>query len=263
MRKSLNLMCGVRSPQLRAGFILVAALFLAGCDQQVYSNLGSRDANEMVALLYRNGINASREAGADNTYTISVDSGSFAKSVEILNRYGYPREQYKSIAEVFPATGLIVSPFEQHARLAYATSQELTKTINSIDGVVSARVHVVMPELDMRTGDQSKASASVMITHRPSIDTTALSSKVRLLVSNAIQGMNYKDVSIAFFPSDGTISGSLAADQSPDAMNSASGFDLMSLLHGSATTSLALWVVAGLVGGIALLIFLRRMQSRT
>lgn len=253
MRKSLAMLA------------LGLSVLLAACDQQVYTNLASQDANEMVALLYRNGISATREAGAENTYTILVDSSEFARAVEILNRYGYPREQYKSVAEIFPGDGLIVSPFEQRARLTYATAQELTKTINSIDGVVSARVHVVMPELDLRTGDQSKSSASVMVTHRPSIDTTALSAKIRLLVANAIQGMNYKDVSIAFFPSDGTISGSLAADSGPASQTDGflANFDLGKLFGASPSTTFFLWIMAGAAGIFSIIIFLRRLQSRS
>ena len=56
---------------------------------------------------------ATREIGADNTYAISVDSSVFAPTVEILNRYGYPHEQYKSVADVFKGDGLIVSPLSR------------------------------------------------------------------------------------------------------------------------------------------------------
>ncbi|MES2906194.1 MAG: type III secretion inner membrane ring lipoprotein SctJ [Pseudomonadota bacterium] len=256
---------------MRKSFAVLAvglSLMLAGCDQQVYSGLNSKDANEMVALLYRNGINASREAGTDGTYSMSVPGGDFARSVEILNRYGYPRENYKSIAEVFKGDGLIISPFEQRARLTYAMSQELERTISSIDGVVSCRVHVVLPELDMRSGNNSKASSSVMVTHRPSIDTTALSEKIRLLVANAVQDMDYRNVSIAFFPSDGTISGSLAGDgaasSSDDGITQAiENFDIGRLMSASPSTTFFLWIMAAAAGIFSLIIFLRRLQSRT
>jgi type III secretion protein J len=253
-----------------AASIVALTLGLAACDQQVYSGLSSKDANEMVALLYRNGINAVREQANDGTYAISVDSNAFAPTVEILNRYGYPREQYKSVADVFKGEGLIVSPFEQRARLNYATSQELTKTISEIDGVVSVRVHVVLPELDLRTGNNSKPSASVMIVHRPSVDTMELSSKVRLLVANAIQDLDYKSVSIAFFPSDGVISGSLAG-AGETGMNNGSGdngpggggsFNLAKLMSFSPSVSFMLWIGAALVAASSLIIFLRRLQSR-
>lgn len=255
---------------MRKSFAILAvglSLLLAACEQQVYSSLSSKDANEMVALLYRNGIAATREVGTDNTYSLSVPGGDFARAVEILNRYGYPHEQYKSIAEIFPADGLIVSPFEQRARLTYAMSQELTRTINGIDGVVSARVHVVLPELDLRSGNNSKASSSIMVVHRPSVDTIALSSKVRLLVANAVQDMDYRNVSIAFFPSDGTINGSLAADSSgagsEGIAQAIENFDLAKLLSASPSTTFFLWIMAAAAGVFSLIIFLRRLQGRT
>jgi type III secretion protein J len=240
------------------------SLSLAACEQQVYTGLSSKDANEMVALLYRNGIAATRDMAADNTYAISVDAGSFAPAVEILNRYGYPHEQYKSVADVFKGDGLIVSPFEQKARLNYAISQELTKTISEIDGVVSVRVHVVLPELDMRTGNNSKPSASVMVVHRPSVDTMELSTKIRLLVANAIQDLDYKDVSIAFFPSDGTISGAITGDAGASGGTPGGGsLDIAKLFSSSPSTAFMLWIMAAVVGIFSIIIFLRRLQSRT
>jgi type III secretion protein J len=254
---------------MRKSFSILAAclsLMLAACEQQVYSGLSGKDANEMVALLYRNGIPASREQGADGTYAIAVDSSVFAPAVEILNRYGYPHEQYKSVADVFKGDGLIVSPFEQKARLNYATGQELTKTISEIDGIVSVRVHVVLPELDMRTGNNSKASASVMVVHRPSVDTLILAEKIRLLVANAVQDMDYKNVSIAFFPSDGTISGAIVSDTNTGGGGSAGtggGFDYVAkLFSASPSTSFMLWIVAAIIGVFSVIIFLRRLQSR-
>ncbi len=252
-----------------AALVALVALSLCACEQQVYTGLSSKDANEMVALLYRNGINATREQAADNSsYSISVDDSQFAQAVEILNRYGYPHEQYKSVADVFKGEGIIVSPFEQHARLNYAISQELTKTISEIDGVVSTRVHVVMPELDLRTGNNSKASASVMIVHRPSVDTIELSSKIRLLVANAVQDMDYKNVSIAFFPSDGTIVGALASDSDDNGAGSGGGnggkaMDFSKLMYSSPSTALFLWIAAGVLGAFSLIAFLRRLQSKT
>jgi type III secretion protein J len=244
--------------------ILCLSFALAACQQQVYTGLTGKDANEMVALLYRNGISSSREIAADGTYAISVDSANFAPAVEILNRYGYPHERYQSVADVFKGDGLIVSPFEQKARLNYAIAQELTKTISEIDGVVEARVHVVLPELDLRSGNNTKASSSVMVVHRPSVDTLVLSEKIRLLVANAIQDMDYRNVSIAFFPSDGTISGSLAADGGPEGSSvpAAGTVDVAQLFSSTPSTSFLLWIVAGIIGVFSIIIFLRRLQGR-
>ncbi len=181
--------------------LVVTCLLLAACNDEVYRNLNARDANEMVAVLRRHDITASRESDGTN-FKVSVPQGQLGKAVDILTRSGLPREQYRSIGEIFPGDGLIVSPFEQRARLIFAVSQELTKTIKSIAGITSARVHVVMPETESRAAGPGRSSASVVVMHRPRVDTSELSTKIRLIVANAVPELSERDVSVAFFPAD-------------------------------------------------------------
>lgn len=181
--------------------IVVTCLLLAACNDEVYRNLNARDANEMVAVLRRHDIAASRESDGTN-FKVSVPQGQLGKAVDVLTRSGLPREQYRSIGEIFPGDGLIVSPFEQRARLIFAVSQELTKTIKSIAGITSARVHVVMPETESRAAGPGRSSASVVVMHRPRVDTSELSTKIRLIVANAVPELAERDVSVAFFQAD-------------------------------------------------------------
>lgn len=181
--------------------VLAICLLLAACNDELYRNLTARDANEIVAVLRRANISAARDNDGSN-FRVTVPRGDFGRAVEILSRAGLPREQYRSIGEIFTGDSLIVSPFEQKARLIFAVSQELTKTIKSISGVQSARVHVVMPETDLRTSSPSRASASVVVMHRPRVDTSELSTKIRLIVANAVPELSERDVSVAFFPSE-------------------------------------------------------------
>jgi len=185
--------------------LVALCLFLAACNDEVYRNLSARDANEIVAVLRRSDIAAVRDGDGTN-FRVSVPRGDFGRAVDILSRAGLPREQFRSIGEVFPGDGLIVSPFEQRARLIFAVSQELSKTIKSISGVSSARVHVVMPETDTRQIGQNRASASVVVVHRPRVDTAELSTKIRLIVANAVPELSERDVSVAFFPAEDEVS---------------------------------------------------------
>lgn len=236
--------------RIAARFVLLAAcLLLAACNEELYRNLSARDANEMVAVLRRNDIPATRENDGTN-FKVSVPQAQLGKAVDVLTRSGLPREQYRSLGEIFPGEGLIVSPFEQRARLNFAMSQELTKTIKSIAGITSARVHVVMPESESRAASPGRSSASVVVIHRPRVDTTELSTKIRLIVANAVPELSERDVSVTFFPSDaefedmGTVAGSVPAPVATG--NSA----LTWLLWLSAVIALAL--------GIFTLLFRRR-----
>ncbi len=179
-------------------------LFLAACNEEtVYTGLNSSDANEMITVLAPFGIEAKRIAGAEGTYTVQVPKSRFTESVTILSSRGYPRESYKSLVDIFPGNGLVVSPFEHRARFMYALSQELSRTIATINGVTDARVHVAIPEYELRGTTTQKPSASVVVHHYPSVDPADLAPKIRLMVANGIQGLSYNDVSISFFASNG------------------------------------------------------------
>jgi type III secretion protein J len=181
--------------------LLVAlSLLLGACQTELYQGLSQRDANEMVAALSRAGIEAKREQVDATTYRIMVAEDALADAVDALRRAGLPRESYQSLGEIFPGDGLIVSPYEQRIRTMHALNQEIAQTITSISGVMSARIHIVLPDLDLRGLPMNKPSASVVVHHAPHLDTSELATRVRLLVANAVQGMNFRDVAVAFFP---------------------------------------------------------------
>ncbi|HSP26299.1 MAG TPA: type III secretion inner membrane ring lipoprotein SctJ [Saliniramus sp.] len=181
--------------------LLVAiSLLLGACQTELYQGLNQRDANEMVAALARAGIEATREQVDPTTYRIMVPEDALPAAVEALKRVGLPRESYQSLGEIFPGDGLIVSPYEQRIRTMHALNQEIARTITSISGVMSARIHIVLPDLDLRGLPMNKPSASVLVHHAPHLDISELATRVRLLVANAVQGMNFRDVAVSFFP---------------------------------------------------------------
>lgn len=191
----------------RMMIVVLVGLLAGACQTELYRGLSQRDANEMTSVLLRNGIDVKRETIDATTYRLMVPDEQFARAVDILKRTGYPRESFQSLGDVFKGDGLIVSPYEQRVRMMHAQNQELARTISSIDGVMNTRVHVVVPELDLRGAPQTKPTASVVVHHRAGVDTGELSTKIRLVVANGLQGLNYRDVSIAFFiASDGVLS---------------------------------------------------------
>jgi type III secretion protein J len=152
----------------------------------------------MSALLLEKGIEVERLPDESGRMKILVDTSEFPRAVEVLSRAGYPKESFSSIAEVFPGDGIIVSPFEQRARLMYALGQELSRTVSAIDGVVSARVHVAVPEEDVRITSRGKPSASVLVRVRPEADAASLAARIRSLVARGVPDLSVEDVSISF-----------------------------------------------------------------
>ena len=180
--------------------LALACSALAGCQAELYTKLGEREANEMIALLHKNGIAADRSFAKDGTSQISVDDGQLAQAIDLLKANGLPRRTFTNMGEVFKSSGLISSPTEERARFIYALSEELSRTISDIDGVLSARIHVVLPKNDLLRQDATPSSASVFIRHDARAPLKSLLPHVKMLVANSIEGLSYEKVSVVLVP---------------------------------------------------------------
>lgn len=184
--------------RLRALALLPLLLPLVGCKAELYTKVQEREANEMLAVLLRNGVDSARVAAKDGTSTVQVEQSQIAVSIDLLNAEGLPHHSFKSLGEVFSGTGLIASPTEERARYVYALSEELSRTISDIDGVLSARVHVVLPKNDLLRRDATPSSASVFIRHDSKADLSILLPQIKMLVANSIEGLSYDKVAVVF-----------------------------------------------------------------
>jgi type III secretion protein J len=173
---------------------------LAGCQAELYSKLGEREANDMIALLHKHGIAAERSFAKDGTNQIKVEESQLAQAIELLKANGLPRRTFTNMGEVFKSSGLISSPTEERARFIYALSEELSRKISDIDGVLSARIHVVLPKNDLLRQDATPSSASVFIRHDARAPLKSLLPHVKMLVANSIEGLSYEKVSVVLVP---------------------------------------------------------------
>ncbi len=187
-------------PIRKSALAFAALLALAGCRVEVYDKLSQRDANEITALLLSSSVDAKRIEEKDGTFAVEVPEGDFAMAVQLIADSGLPRPQFHSMVDVFENDRLIASPSEERARLGYAISQELSQTVSGIDGVVSARVHLATPALDPLGRRVGKSSASVAIHHEEVLSTEGLVPRIKLLVSHAVDDLEYDDVLVALFP---------------------------------------------------------------
>ena len=177
-------------------------MFLGGCDRvELYSNLDEQDANEMQAILLRQGIDCDKTSGKEMSRGLKVSKSQLSAAVEILKGYGYPRNKFTDLGTVFEKQGLVSSPHEDRIRYIYALSQEVAGTISQIEGVVRARVHIVLPENDPLSEYFQPSSASVFVKYRQNIDIGQFIHPIKQLVVNSIEGLNYEKVSVVTFPS--------------------------------------------------------------
>jgi type III secretion protein J len=230
-----------RSASLPA--VLALALLLAGCgEQEVYGKLTETSANEMIAVLSQSGIAASKVAGEKDNWSITVEPGDFSRAVETLRAHGLPHENYDSLGTVFKKEGFTSTPLEERARLIYGLSQELSKTISEIDGVVQARVHLTMPEADPLSREAKPSAASVFVKYRTGFDLRSQTGAIKALVTNGIDGLTYDRVSVVMVP----------AQALPTVSTTANTVELGTLAR----------ILAGL-GAAALLVFASRALWKT
>ena len=183
----------------RIGFVLFLIMTLTGCkEQELYSQLSEAEANDMVALLYGHGLPASKQRD-DTLFTVLTEPGAFSQAVNLLRANGLPRTQYQTLGSMFAKKGFVSSPLEERARLNHAMSQELARTLTNIDGVVTAYVHLAVPEHDVLAEVQASASASVFVKHRSDVDLRGSVSQIKALVVNGIENLPYDNVTVALF----------------------------------------------------------------
>jgi type III secretion protein J len=170
--------------------LLGCTVLLSGCGQQtdLFSGLSEQDANDVIAALAEQSIEAHKRTEKTGA-VVAVEGGQINRAVRVLDAAGLPRRARTSLGEIFKKEGVISTPLEERARYIYALSQELEATLSQIDGVVVARVHVVLPERVAPGEPVQPASAAVFIKHNASLDPDSVRGRIQQMVASSIPGM--------------------------------------------------------------------------
>ncbi len=185
--------------QLMWKLMLVLALSSCGSKVEIVSALPEGDANEVLGVLLNAGVDAHKIVGKAGV-SVAVDQSSTALAIDILRQQGLPHEKRSKMGDVFKKENLISSPLEERARYLYALSQELEQTLSQIDGVVMARVHVVLPDRVAPGEPTIPSSASVFLKYQAGFGVENVVSQVNLLVANSIPGLAQEKVTVALVP---------------------------------------------------------------
>jgi len=99
--------------------------------------------------------------------------------------------------KIFDNEKIGVSPFVQSVNLKRALQEELAKSIQMIDGVVHARVHMVTPEQTLFTSEAGQTTASVILRLKPGYRLSALNiAAITNLVSGSVEGLSSENVTV-------------------------------------------------------------------
>lgn len=236
--------------RLRSWAVMACLALLAACSQHValFNNMSERDANEVLAALDRAGITAKKEPGKEGAVNLMVAQSDVARAVAHLDREGLPRERRASMGDVFRKEGLISSPLEERARYLWALSQELSETLAQIDGVLTARVHVVLPERSTGGEPGLPSSAAVFVKHRREVDLLPNLPELKRLVASSIPGLSVEKVNVVLMPAALAPGGEASAKASKEALAAAAAQDEAALRQ---QRHLGIW---GAVAAVALLL---------
>ena len=148
----------------RWGVGLALLACVGGCTTGVLHGLDEPSANEALAALEGAGIGAEKVVdegtqGSDR-FALRVPRAEGPRALDVLRARGLPRERRHGFAEVYGQPSLIPTASEERARYLAASAGEIERTLEMVDGVVSARVHVVMEEADPLALDAGKPRAA-------------------------------------------------------------------------------------------------------
>jgi type III secretion protein J len=179
--------------------VLVATIAAtAACSTNILHGIDERAANDATAAMERAGIGAEKvpdegtSSAGGGSYTVRVAHGDGTRAVDLLRALGLPHDKRRGFAETYGQPSLIPTPSEERARYLDATAGEIERTLETVDGVVSARVHLVLEETDPLAVDakpKSPARAAVLLKTRPGAAPIA-AADVQKLVAGSVAGLD-------------------------------------------------------------------------
>jgi type III secretion system YscJ/HrcJ family lipoprotein len=182
---------------------MCGALLLTGCNVPIAVGLDESDANHAVVALEKSGVAADKDRDPDSEghWRISVARDDASSAAGILSSESLPPAASPGLLETLGQGSIVPSHASEQAKFVAGTSGELERSLRSLDGVVSVRVHLAIPVQDSLSPDEPPvpASASVLLRHRGSAPPIAIND-IQRLVAGAVPGLATSQVSVVAAP---------------------------------------------------------------
>ena len=186
-------------PRRVLALALLSSLSACG-DDVLLHRLDEGQANQVLVALGDAGI-AARKArdGDETTFEVAVRPSEAARARGILSARDLPRTRAPGFSDLFGSAGLVPSPLEENARYLHALSGELSRTVEALDGVVAARVHLALPFPDpLRPEARRPPRASVLVKCGPGARgrLEEQADGLRRIVAGAAEGLEPSSVAV-------------------------------------------------------------------
>jgi type III secretion protein J len=180
----------------------LAAIALAACGRdEVLHGLEESQANQALVALEEGGVSAAkqREEGSEGAWRVEVGRSESARARQLLAERDLPRQRPPGFGEVFGKGSVVPTPVEERALYLHALSGELARSVEAIDGVLAARVHLALPPSDsLRLEPLPPPRAAVLVKARPGwrARLDPLAPGIQSLVAGAVSGLAPAAVSV-------------------------------------------------------------------
>jgi flagellar M-ring protein FliF len=166
----------------------------------LFSGLDSKDAQQVSQELAAAGIpyEMTSDGGGVEVPAESLDKARMevaAKGMPQTGRLGF---------ELFDKPNWVGSEFDERVNYQRALEGELEHTIGTISAVRSARVHLVLPQQSLFSGEQKAAKASVVLKLKRSSMDPEEAEAIRTLVAGSVENLNPDQVTLV--DADGRVS---------------------------------------------------------
>ncbi len=182
---------------------LVAAALLVGCSVPVANGLDESDSNRVMVALEHGGVAAQKEADpeTEGRWRVTVARDDASAAISVLSSENLPPPATPGVLDALGQGSIVPSRAVEHAKLVAGKSGELERSLQAIDGVLSARVHLAVPMKDAFADDTKPTppTASVLIRHRGATPPIG-ASEVQRLVAGAVAGLDAEHVSVVMTP---------------------------------------------------------------
>ena len=175
-------------------------LLLASCSTEIIHDVEENEANEILAALQQQGVSGEKlrnAQGSKASYTVKVSHSDAVQTWQVLRQENLPRPKRKGLGEIFGNPGLVPTATQERAMIHHALAGELSKTLQSVEGVLEAHVHLVLPSRDpLAPPDVPRSAPRASVLLRIIPPSPLEKEQVQKLVAGSVDGLDPQAVSV-------------------------------------------------------------------
>jgi len=185
--------------------LLVGALIFSACGQEnLYESLTEKDANEILVLLNKNGIEASKtrvEGSQETTFTVGVSSDDVNQARALLVENNLPRVKELGFAGICKDTSIIPTPEQEKCRKLLGLKGEIINALEQrVPGIIDADVVLNIPEVsefaDEDTPPKKPTASAVLQVKKELTGYQIRESSMQRFISNSVENLDPRDVAV-------------------------------------------------------------------